>query len=108
MSAFDSRRPTYGLTTLQRDTLLVIQELSEVGWAPSVREVMHELGHASPSVTHGTITNLRDRGYIRWIAGRDRSIHVLKPIQMPEESEFVGFFEDEDKVREFSAVHSSQ
>jgi SOS-response transcriptional repressor LexA len=92
----------YGLTTLQRDALLVIQELSNSGATPSHVELQAELGLSNKSSVHNVLEGLRARGYVDWMHYRSRSLRVLRRIPTPEEVEFVGFFEDEKKAREFT------
>lgn len=83
-----------GLTRLQRDTLLVIQELSADGVAPSITEIAAALSCGSRSLVHGVLGRLRDRGYIAWRRAEARSITVLRALPMPEEPAIVGFFHD--------------
>jgi len=85
-----------GLTKLQRDTFLVIQEMLKDGdgVAPSVREIGNEI-ERSPSAVHGILVSLRERGWISWLPGRNRSIHLLRSLPAPDEFDdrpFVGFF----------------
>lgn len=95
----------FGLTPLQRDLLLIIQEMSANGVAPTIREIMHEADYVSVGHIHEALCGLNERGYVDWITYRHRSIRVLRRIKPPEEPVFVGFFEDEEKVREFVTCH---
>jgi len=84
----------YGLTRRQRDVLLVIQELTgTAGRPPSIAEIAAELEIASRSQVHEILRALRTRGWVDWLPAAARSLRVLQPIAMPEEPEFVGFFE---------------
>lgn len=77
---------TYGLTRTQRETLLVIQELSELGSvAPTLEEIAHELCMSSRGRAHAILRALRDRGYVSWLPHRARSITVLLSIPPPNE-----------------------
>lgn len=94
---------TFGLTQVQRDVLLVIQELS-IGWvSPSFAEIAHELEFRSKSHIRSVLHALRDRGWIDLLPRRSRSIRVLRRIDVPPDDVFVGFFEDVELVREFGA-----
>jgi SOS-response transcriptional repressor LexA len=90
----------YGLTPLQRDALLVIQEIGDTGSMPSYEELKVELGLSSKSSVQFVLKSLRARGYIDWISQHSRSLRVLQRIEAPEEPMFVGFFEDESKAGE--------
>lgn len=78
----------YGLTRMQRDMLLVIQELIALdGYAPSYDGIAHELGLASKGRIAEVLTALKQRGHIDYQPRRPRSIIVLQPIPFPDECE---------------------
>jgi SOS-response transcriptional repressor LexA len=93
MTASQSPAPAFGLTPAQKWALLVIQELTAAtGTPPSRRAIARELGLISPSGAHRLIAGLVERGWLEENAGNGLS--VLRPLPMPDEAEFVGFFED--------------
>jgi SOS-response transcriptional repressor LexA len=88
---------TFGLTRVQRETMLIIQELSGPdGLAPSFDEIAHELGLASKSGIVRLVDRLVERGHLARIVGKARSLKVLKPVPVPEDCEIVNLFDDPD------------
>lgn len=82
----------FGLTRAQRDTLLVIQELTAAdGIAPSYDQIRRELEIASRGRICTIIDALVERGHVARLPRRRRSLVVLRPIPMPEEPVIVGF-----------------
>lgn len=74
----------YGLTRLQRDTLLIVQELTELdGIAPTLAEIQHELCASSRGRVHHVLVCLRDRGFVDWLPCLPRSLVVRRPIPVP-------------------------
>lgn len=93
-------RDADGLSRLERDVLLVIQELLALdGYGPSLIEIAHEVGCASKGNIHRVLAALRRRGFIEWLPRHHRSIRVLRPIPMPEEPEIVGRYARPAPVR---------
>lgn len=91
---------TFGLTPVQRDCLLVIQELTELaGTSPTLAEIAHEMSLASRGRVQTLIRALKDRGRVDWLPSRSRSIIVLQPIPMPGEPEIAGFFDAPEIAR---------
>jgi len=82
-----------GLTPAMRDALLVIQELTRFGVPPSYQEIGRELELATRSAVKRVVDRLAARGYVAYEPGRARTLHVLKPIPVPDEAEFVGLFD---------------
>lgn len=79
----------YGLTSMQRDALLVIQEMLDLtGTAPSIEELRQELDLSSRSQVHRVLRCLRDRGYVTWLKSTARSITVVHRIPYPPELAF--------------------
>jgi SOS-response transcriptional repressor LexA len=77
---------TYSLTPMQRDTLLVIQELTALdGRPPSLREIARELDIAAQSGVHRALLGLKERGWIDWRPGQSRGIVVLHAPPAPAE-----------------------
>src|SRR5438876_1199083 len=74
--------PLLGLTALMRWALWVLQELSEGGMAPSLREIGAEL-ERPPNQVHRLLTALRERGRIDWQPGTARSTRILAPLPFP-------------------------
>lgn len=88
-----SRVVAYGLTRVQRDCLLIVQELTAAnGIAPSLEEIGHELGFRGKNGVHRILVILRDRGHIDWLPCKSRSLTVVRPIPMPEEPTIIGTF----------------
>ncbi|HEX3884781.1 MAG TPA: hypothetical protein VHW66_19160 [Stellaceae bacterium] len=76
----------YGLTRLQRDCLLVIQEIVDTtGAAPSIEELRQELDLKSRSQAQRLLRCLRERGYLTWPDSAARSITVLHRIPYPDD-----------------------
>lgn len=70
-----------GLTRLQRNVLLLIQEnIAAKGVSPSTSELADRLGKKSKSNIHRALTCLEERGAIRRQPFRARAIEVLRPI----------------------------
>lgn len=76
-----------GLTRKQRDTLLIIQELSELdGFSPTYDEISRELGGCGRGEVHRLVSCLIDRGYLaRTRRGGARALVVVQPVPMPAE-----------------------
>ncbi len=75
--------PPCGLTAIQRDALLIIQELSAGGVAPTYDEIARELDIVK-SNAHRVVARLVERGFVAFRKGSQRSIVVLRPIPMPD------------------------
>jgi SOS-response transcriptional repressor LexA len=90
---------TFGLTRVQRQTMLIIQELTGPdGLAPSYDEIAHELGLASKSGIVHIVDRLVERGHLARIVGKARSLTVLQPVPVPEDCEIINLFDDPDLV----------
>lgn len=73
----------YGLTRMQRDALLVIQELAEIdGALPSCSTIAQELGLRTRGGAYWLIEKLIERGYL---ARREGRLAIVRPIPFPEE-----------------------
>lgn len=67
-----------GMTLVQKTTFDFIREYSEQnGIAPSYDEIMVELGFKSKSSVHRVINLLEERGLIRRLTGRARSVKII-------------------------------
>lgn len=82
------RPVAYGLTAIQRDALLIIQELTAANGAPPTRqELADELGLANRSGAQRIVDHLIARGHLARQTHKARTLTVLQPIPMPEEPE---------------------
>ena len=67
------------LTNKQKECLIVINLLTKKkGYPPTVREIAKELKNNSPATTFHHMKKLKEKGYITWIKGQNRTIKVLK------------------------------
>jgi repressor LexA len=70
---------TYGLTRRQGDLLAFIrQQFAATGQAPSYDEMKLGLGMKSKAGIHSMLTRLEERGYIRRLPFRARSIQLVE------------------------------
>lgn len=67
----------YGLTPRMAQCLAAIQAFVAGGTSPSYRELGGALGISSKNSVHRLVSGLQERGYIRKMAGRQRSIELL-------------------------------
>lgn len=73
-----------GLTPRQADALRFISGFIEAnGYSPTRREIMAGIGNAGPASVQRLTEALEERGAIRTLRYRDRSIEVLRSIAMP-------------------------
>lgn len=54
------------------------QQIDEVGYPPSVREICNAVGLSSPSTVHRYINNLEEKGYIIKADSKKRAIKLAK------------------------------
>ena len=67
------------LTDKQKECLIIINLfIKHKGYSPTVREIAKELGNNSPATTFYHLKNLKSKGYIDWIKGKNRTIKILK------------------------------
>lgn len=67
-----------GLTPVQADVLAVIRRLlNEKGYSPSYREIAEGVGRKSIGHLTQIIDGLEQRGYIRRLPNRSRSIQII-------------------------------
>ena len=67
------------LTDKQKECLIIISLLTKAkGYPPTVREIAKELKNNSPATTFHHMKKLKEKGYITWIKGQNRTIRVLK------------------------------
>lgn len=66
------------LTIKQRELINFIIQASRKGYAPSYQEMADALGLKSKSGIHRLVSALVDKGYVRRLDGRWRSIEVIK------------------------------
>ncbi|MBM7624131.1 transcriptional repressor LexA [Sporohalobacter salinus] len=55
----------------------IIEEISQKGYPPSVREIADAVGLSSPSTVHSHLTTLEEKKYIRKDPTKPRAIEVL-------------------------------
>lgn len=68
-----------GLTRVQSEALAFIEGyVAEHGYSPSFSEIKEAMGLASKASVNRLMNNLEDRGRIRRISGRARSIEVVE------------------------------
>lgn len=68
------------LTTAQYETLQAIEDLiSEVGYPPTLREIMRRCGLKSPAPVQARIDGLLDAGVISCVPKAARTLQVLIP-----------------------------
>lgn len=70
----------YGLTQKMRDTLdFIIKHMKESdGVSPSISEICSGTGIKSRGNVHANLRRLEERGYIKTLSKRSRSITVTK------------------------------
>lgn len=79
----------FGLTPLMRDCMRVIQELSDRdGAMPTYDRISRELGFANLSRAFTLCGNLAERGYLRRLRGRPRSLAIVRRVDFPTDFEF--------------------
>jgi len=67
------------LTDKQKEYLIIINLfIKHKGYSPTVREIAKELKNNSPATTFHHMKKLKEKGYITWIKGQNRTIKVLK------------------------------
>ena len=67
------------LTDKQKECLIIINLfIKHKGYSPTVREIAKELKNNSPATTFHHMKKLKEKGYITWIKGQNRTIRVLK------------------------------
>lgn len=67
------------LTDKQKECLIIINLfIKNKGYSPTVREIAKELKNNSPATTFHHMKKLKEKGYITWIKGQNRTIRVLK------------------------------
>lgn len=71
--------PYARLTRRQEEILRFIQEFGP--YAPSMREIGEAVGLASTSAVSYQLSSLQDRGYLRRVPGRPRTVEVVLPGQ---------------------------
>lgn len=68
------------LTSRQNDILHVImKEIAEKGYPPTVREIGAKLGLSSPATIHFHLKKIAEKGYIKQDASKNRTIELLVP-----------------------------
>ena len=64
-----------------RDILKFIKEFKTGhGYSPSVREIRDGVGISSTSMTHRWLRAMAARGWVRWVAGKGRTIQVTREV----------------------------
>ena len=69
----------YDLTDKQKECLIVINLLTKrKGYPPTVREIAREMMLNSPATVFHHLKKLKEKGYIEWIKGQNRTIKIIK------------------------------
>lgn len=80
------------LTDRQQDILDVIKRcLAKEGYPPTVREIGEKVGLSSSATTHFHLRKLEEKGYIKKLASKNRTLELLVPNE---------YIEKDDKVVE--------
>ncbi len=78
------------LTDRQQDILDVIKRcLAKEGYPPTVREIGEKVGLSSSATTHFHLRKLEEKGYIKKLASKNRTLELLVPNE---------YIEKDDKV----------
>jgi repressor LexA len=77
----DQPFPYAGLTRRQEKILRFIREFGH--YAPSMREIGEAVGLTSTSAVSYQLSTLQDKGYLRRVPGRPRTVEVVLPGQPP-------------------------
>ncbi|KQW79734.1 hypothetical protein ASC65_14395 [Brevundimonas sp. Root1279] len=72
-----------GLTRRQADCLKAIEDLTVDGVSPTYSEIADRLDIEGKSSIHRLITALEERGLVRRLANRRRSLEVIRPAPSP-------------------------
>ena len=69
----------YDLTDKQKECLIIINLfIKHKGYSPTVREIAKGMGLSSPATVMIHLHNLKNKGYISWIKGKNRTLKILK------------------------------
>lgn len=69
----------YDLTDKQKECLIIINLLTKRhGYPPTVREIGREMGTRSSATAFHHIKKLKEKGYIKWEKGNNRTIKIIK------------------------------
>lgn len=69
----------YQITPTQERILTYIYHyIKIIGYSPTVREIMEDLGYKSPSTVHNQLNALQKQGYIDKKKDSPRTIRILK------------------------------
>ena len=67
------------LTDKQKECLIIINLfIKHKGYSPTVREIAKEMRLSSPATAFHHLKLLKEKGYITWIKGQNRTIRILK------------------------------
>lgn len=67
------------LTEKQKECLIIINLfIKHKGYSPTVREIAKEMNINSSATAMTHLKKLKEKGYITWIKGQNRTIRVLK------------------------------
>lgn len=67
------------LTDKQKECLIIINLfIKHKGYSPTVREIAKELKNNSPATTFYHMKKLKEKGYITWEKGKNRTLKILK------------------------------
>src|SRR6266550_3091259 len=66
------------LTKRQREILDYLNEfIAQHGYAPSLEEIGRRFGLSSLATVHKHLTNLQEKGFIKWAWNRSRSVEMV-------------------------------
>lgn len=69
----------YDLTDKQKECVIIINLfIKHKGYSPTVREIGKEMGLSSPATVMTHLHNLKNKGYISWKKGQNRTIIIVK------------------------------
>lgn len=67
-----------GLTHKMRECLRVIDDLTDDGVPPTLDEIKEAMGLPSKSSVHRLVAKLTERGYVRSLPYRARSLEIVR------------------------------
>jgi len=73
-----SRRP-FRLSDRQREILTFVRRfVDEHRFCPALREIVEGTSYTSTSVVHHNLATLKREGYVDYVPGKIRTVHVLQ------------------------------
>jgi repressor LexA len=75
------RRKEMNLTQSQKRIYVVIKDfINKNGYSPTVREIGSIAGISSPGTIHGHLKRIKDKGFITFKEGKNRTIRIIKEV----------------------------